>query len=1040
MEEIQVYPIGSGSETNSIWKKKKKQRFQWRAVSDENRKESTKKWVIRTFYPNNTSEKTHSKSFALSDHQTTSSHHHSLAAHPILTDTCHLPNSQNPSINSPSMSYAEAFFQRNQSNWYRKRAENRKKEPKLPPPPKTSLYAGEPAIYFDESVINAKAEKFKYCLVGKFPYSFPSLTQIREWVAREWKLRGDWSVTLLDFNHIFIRLDNESDMIRLWVSNRWWINGHLMKVFKWTPQFRAGNGEPSSAAVWIALPRLPVVFFEEDVLFSISSLVGKPLAIDVPTKILSRTNVARICVEVDLLVEFPRRVWIGIGEGGFWQRIYYEKLPSYCLNCNRQGHSTKICKFNASNSVIRNSSDKVTNSAREILKTEINQPTKQDSCGTFDPNRGYKAASKSLIDDEPRYGSHNPGSQHTDVKDLRKTQIGVFNSDEFRSDIKSLVSIRSSENLGDHHSVDEVIRSKSADLKFSSNWIVDWHAEEEYRTSKPSVHKSMEGESSKIKHDQICDLSKDREGHNQLIAEAPSLLPSSPSLAFQHRAGHSVPIIKDSSQLPSNRVTIVEAMTRSLGTTENIKTGRQGFGGTFSTLSIMNATFLRTSTNHARDDGNKIEKEVMHVLKVGTERANLDEEIIRVGRSILEEEEEEKKFQSHLTDQHKPQGLQHSKNNKSKKSLIKQTPPTRMKLSLMNPIFIWKKKRENIQTQEILENYMYYLAKIIYKYSDIKAMTMSFRDEIGGGGFGSVFKGMLPDSRLVAVKVLERESCQGEIEFHREVEILKRADHVNIISLLGFCSEKSKRALIYDFMPNGSLDKFIFGMEPTGARPLGWETLHKIAVGIARGLEYLHYGCSMHILHLDVKPSNILLDQDFCPKISDFGLAELWPTKESYLKGRICGTLGYMAPELAMEGSVSDKSDVYGYGVTLLEMVEGRRLVVPYPNPENITWAHLVSPVCNRLDQRDLGLEGLAGVADEEIARKMILVGLWCIQDNAANRPSMRRVVEMLERSIDNLQMPPKPSFRDAMIYSSTDSGAAEFGAVDSFTDSLEGR
>ncbi|XP_077218301.1 uncharacterized protein LOC143852667 isoform X2 [Tasmannia lanceolata] len=980
MEEIQPYPIGSGSETKSTkstWKKKKKkQRFQWRAVSDENRKESTKKWVIRNFYSNNTTDKIHSKS-ALSDYQTTSSHHHSVAAaHPILTDTCTLPNCQNPSINSPSMSYAEALFQRNTSDGYRKTTENGKKERKLPPP-KISLYGGEPAISFDESVINAKAEKFKYCLVGKFPYSFPSLTQIREWVGREWKLKGDWAVTLLDFNHIFIRLDNELDMIRLWVRNRWWINGHLIKVFKWTPQFRAGNGEPSTVAVWIALPRLPVVFFEEDVLFSIASLVGKPLAIDVPTKILSRTNVARICVEVNLLVEFPRRVWIGIGEGGFWQRIYYEKLPSYCLNCNRQGHSTKICKFNGSNSIIRNSCDKVTNSVQEILKTEINQPIKQDSCGTFDPNRGYNAASKSLIDDVPRHGSHNPGSQHTDVKNLRKSQIDMFNSDECRSDIKSLVKIRSPENT-----------------------------QKEYRTSKSSVHKPMEGESRKTKHDQICDPSQDREGHNQLITEASSQLPSSPPLTIQHRAGNSMPIIKDSSQLPSNRVTIVEAVTRSIGNMKNIKTGKQGFGATFSTLLIVNETSLRTSSNYAMDDRNKIEKEVTHVPKVGRERAILDEESLWVGKSLFEEEDEEKKFQSHLTDQQKQQELQQLKNSRSKKIQKMQITLTRMKLLLMNTFFVRKKNKKNTQTQqELLENYGYNLSKIRYSYSDVEAMTMSFMDKLGEGGFGAVFKGTLPDGRLVAVKFLNSESHQGEIEFNHEVETLRRTDHVNIVSLLGFCSEDSKRALIYEFMPGGSLDRFIFGMEPRGARPLGWETLHKIAVGIARGLEYLHYGCSMHILHLDVKPSNILLDQDFCPKISDFGLAELWPIEESYVVDHLCGTYGYMAPEYVGQGRVSDKTDVYGYGMTLLQMVGGRKLSDPVAI--NNSEIHICDLFNMLLGTRHLGLEAwFAGVAEEEIARKMILVSLWCTQGDAANRPSMRRVVEMLEGSIDNLQMP----------------------------------
>lgn len=186
-----------------------------------------------------------------------------------------------------------------------------------------------------------------------------------------------------------------------------------------------------------------------------------------------------------------------------------------------------------------------------------------------------------------------------------------------------------------------------------------------------------------------------------------------------------------------------------------------------------------------------------------------------------------------------------------------------------------------------------------YSYSEIKKMTNSFKEKLGQGGYGSVYKGKLLDGRLVAVKVIKELKGSGE-EFINEVASISRTSHVNIVTLLGYCYGTTKRALVYEFMPKGSLDKFINNQGPSGTNcQLEREALFQIAVGVARGLEYLHRGCSIRILHFDIKPQNILLDEDLCPKISDFGLARLCQRKDSIVSMLgTRGTIGYIAPEV----------------------------------------------------------------------------------------------------------------------------------------------
>ncbi|RWR76438.1 LEAF RUST 10 DISEASE-RESISTANCE LOCUS RECEPTOR-LIKE PROTEIN KINASE-like protein 2.1 isoform X3 [Cinnamomum micranthum f. kanehirae] len=297
-----------------------------------------------------------------------------------------------------------------------------------------------------------------------------------------------------------------------------------------------------------------------------------------------------------------------------------------------------------------------------------------------------------------------------------------------------------------------------------------------------------------------------------------------------------------------------------------------------------------------------------------------------------------------------------------------------------------------------------------YKYSELKKMTNSFRDEVGHGGFGCVFKGRLPDGRLVAVKVLSGSKGNGQ-DFINEVASIGKTYHVNVVSLLGFCFEGSKRALIYEYMPNGSLDRYIYGEKPRSMNPLGWDKLYKIALEIARGLEYLHVRCSMRILHLDIKPHNILLDENFCPKIADFGLAKLCPTKDSTISTLTPrGTIGYTAPEVHCRnfGGVSYKSDVYSYGMMVLEMVGGRRNIDAEAQTSQIYFPQWIYKCLNQQGS-DIRVEGLATGAEEEMARKMSVVGLWCIQMSPADRPSMSQVVEMFQGSNEDVPMPPNP-------------------------------
>ncbi|KAF8657027.1 hypothetical protein HU200_060361 [Digitaria exilis] len=301
-----------------------------------------------------------------------------------------------------------------------------------------------------------------------------------------------------------------------------------------------------------------------------------------------------------------------------------------------------------------------------------------------------------------------------------------------------------------------------------------------------------------------------------------------------------------------------------------------------------------------------------------------------------------------------------------------------------------------------------------FAYSDITAITSHFREKLGQGGYGSVYKGvLLPRNAYVAVKMLGNSNCNGE-EFISEVATIGRIHHVNVVRLMGFCSEEMRRALVYEYMPNGSLDKYIFSPE----KRFSLVKLNEIALGIARGINYLHKGCDMQILHFDIKPHNILLDNNFVPKVADFGLAKLFPKDNSFVPlSAMRGTIGYIAPEMVSRsfGVISSKSDVYSFGMLLLEMTGGRRNASTHATNSSQAQAYYPSLVYSQLSREEAGKIS-EDVDMHALEKKLCVVGLWCIQMKPCDRPTMIEVIEMLEGGVDALEMPPRPFFCDDEI------------------------
>uniref|UniRef100_A0A7N0UXR2 non-specific serine/threonine protein kinase n=1 Tax=Kalanchoe fedtschenkoi TaxID=63787 RepID=A0A7N0UXR2_KALFE len=305
----------------------------------------------------------------------------------------------------------------------------------------------------------------------------------------------------------------------------------------------------------------------------------------------------------------------------------------------------------------------------------------------------------------------------------------------------------------------------------------------------------------------------------------------------------------------------------------------------------------------------------------------------------------------------------------------------------------------------------------VFTFRELAAATKNFRPEsfLGEGGFGRVYKGRLETTgQVVAVKQLDRNGLQGNREFLVEVLMLSLLHHPNLVNLIGYCADGDQRLLVYEFMPLGSLEDHLFHVPPE-KDPLDWNTRMRIAAGAAKGLEHLHDSAKPPVIYRDFKSSNILLDEGFTPKLSDFGLAKLGPTGDkSHVSTRVMGTYGYCAPEYAMTGQLTVKSDVYSFGVVFLELITGRRAIDgtrPHGEQNLITWAR---PLFNERRK-------FAKLADPQLEGRYPMRGLYqalavasmCVQEQAAARPLIAEVVTALSYLANQAYDPATSSGQD---------------------------
>ncbi|TYG81949.1 hypothetical protein ES288_D01G046500v1 [Gossypium darwinii] len=297
----------------------------------------------------------------------------------------------------------------------------------------------------------------------------------------------------------------------------------------------------------------------------------------------------------------------------------------------------------------------------------------------------------------------------------------------------------------------------------------------------------------------------------------------------------------------------------------------------------------------------------------------------------------------------------------------------------------YKWRRRHLSMDDRIEEFLQSLNNLVpirYSFKEIKKMTKNFKDKLGEGGYGSVFKGKLRSGHHVAIKLLGKSKGNGQ-DFINEVASIGTIHHANVAKLIGFCVEGSKQAL---------------------------KKMFDIVLGVAQGIHYLHQGCDMQILHFDIKPHNILLDENFNPKVSDFGLAKLYSVDNSIVSLTAArGTIGYIAPELVYKnlGGISYKADVYSFGMLLMEIVGRRKNVNAFA--DHTSQIYFPSWIYDRLDQGE-DLE-LGDVSDDEKAmvKKMVITAFWCIQLLPSDRPSMSKVLKMLESDVELLEMAPKP-------------------------------
>ncbi|KAL2324336.1 hypothetical protein Fmac_023394 [Flemingia macrophylla] len=325
--------------------------------------------------------------------------------------------------------------------------------------------------------------------------------------------------------------------------------------------------------------------------------------------------------------------------------------------------------------------------------------------------------------------------------------------------------------------------------------------------------------------------------------------------------------------------------------------------------------------------------------------------------------------------------------------------------------FVLKRSRKKYRTL-LRENFgeeSATLESLQFSLTTIEAATKKFscENKIGEGGFGVVYKGILPDKREIAVKKLSQSSGQGSIEFKNEILLIAKLQHRNLVTLLGFCLEEREKMLIYEFVSNKSLDYFLF--DPHKSSQVNWSERFRIIEGIIQGILYLHEHSRLKVIHRDLKPSNILLDKNMNPKISDFGMARMVDINQNQgTTNRIVGTYGYMSPEYAMRGEFSEKSDVFSFGVIILEIISAKRNISSgfsdHDDLLSYAWEQWRDQTpLNILDQ------SIRESCNHSDVIKCIQIGLLCVQENPNDRPTMTQVVTYLSSYISELPFPEKP-------------------------------
>ncbi|EXB50275.1 Serine/threonine-protein kinase PBS1 [Morus notabilis] len=338
---------------------------------------------------------------------------------------------------------------------------------------------------------------------------------------------------------------------------------------------------------------------------------------------------------------------------------------------------------------------------------------------------------------------------------------------------------------------------------------------------------------------------------------------------------------------------------------------------------------------------------------------------------------------------------------RSLKKSIKEYRDTKTLASFANISFKSDSSKRRYITEEISKIGKGNITAQIFSFRELCVATQNFHPDhlLGEGGFGRVYRGNIESkNQVVAVKQLDRNGFQGNREFLVEVLILSLLHHPNLVNLVGYCADGDQRILVYEYMPSGSLEDHLLDLAPN-SKALDWNTRMKIAAGAAKGLEYLHEQANPPVIYRDFKASNILLDKEFNPKLSDFGLAKLGPTGDkTHVSTRVMGTYGYCAPEYALTGQLTTKSDVYSFGVVFLEIITGRRVIDnarPTEEQNLVNWAQ---PLFK--DRRKFTLMAdplLEGNYPVKALYQALAVAAMCLQEEAATRPLISDVVTALE-------------------------------------------